>query len=63
MGHTYKNQRAKFDDEFTQKRKGKSPKHAMGHKTGGLKTLNSISDDYDDKVDLDYNTHEIQKHN
>lgn len=61
MGHTYKKQRAKFDDEFTQKRKGKSPKHAIGHKTGGLKTLNSISEDYYEKsIDLNDNTNDIQ---
>jgi hypothetical protein len=49
MGKTYKKQSNKFDDEFSSKRSGKQAGHAIGKKTGGMKTLNSfVDEDYDD---------------
>jgi hypothetical protein len=49
MGKTYKKQSNKFDDEFSSKRSGKPVRHAIGKKTGGMKTLNSfVDEDYDD---------------
>jgi len=50
MGKTYKkNSSGKFDDEFASGRSGKSKKHSIGKKTGGMKTLNSfVEEDYGD---------------
>lgn len=54
MGKSYKKQSNTFDDEVYSGRAGKHTKHANGKKTGGMKTLNSFSeDDYDDPFEDD----------
>ena len=53
MGHTYRKNSSKFDDEGTVWRAGKHPKHSNNRKQGGLKTLNSyVEEDYEDTLDL-----------
>lgn len=51
MGKTYKKQSHRYDDEGFSGRSGKQAKHASGRKTGGMRTLNSYAEDYDEYED------------
>ena len=48
MGHTYKQQPRKFDDEQYSGRSGKHAKHTNNHKFGGIQILNSWIDEAKD---------------
>jgi hypothetical protein len=45
MGHTYKQHRVLFDDDYIPKKQIKSPKHSNNHKTGGLKVINRYGEE------------------
>lgn len=53
MGKTYHKNSKRFDDETPSGRSGKHAKHANNKKTGGMRTLNSYTEDEDyDDFDL-----------
>jgi hypothetical protein len=52
MGKTFKKQNRRYDDEVPSGRSGKHARHANGKKTGGMKTLNSYVEEYDEGFDL-----------
>ena len=53
MGRTYRKPSINFDDAEFGSRFGKPSKHSNGKKTGGMKTLNSYVEEYDDDLTFD----------
>jgi hypothetical protein len=60
MGKTYQKNSRRFDDDIPSGRSGNHSKHTNGKKTGGMRTLNSYVEDYNEETfdsddDLMYN--------
>jgi hypothetical protein len=60
MGKTYQKNSRRFDEDVPSGRSGNQNKHTNGKKTGGMRTLNSYVEDYnedtfDSQDDLMYN--------
>jgi hypothetical protein len=60
MGKTYQKNSRRFDDDVPSGRSGNQNKHTNGKKTGGMRTLNSYVEDYNEDTfdsddDLMYN--------
>jgi hypothetical protein len=54
MGKTYQKNSRRFDDDVPSGRSGNHSKHTNGKKTGGMRTLNSYVEDYnEDSFDLE----------
>jgi hypothetical protein len=54
MGKTYHKNSRRFDEDVPSGRSGNQNKHTNGKKTGGMRTLNSYVEDYnEDTFDLE----------
>lgn len=52
MGHTFKKQRTKFDDDMNSYKNKKH--HSNNRKYGGLKIINSPDEDFEEDLDYGY---------
>ena len=60
MSQTHKNQKSKFDDDYSGKRKNHN--HANNHRTHGLKIINqNIFEENDEQLDYEYK-YDYEKH-